>query len=182
MSADGQSTWWPSELVPPLPLLVPWCLEALRLPDTHQPGRLRALRLLCLLLVRRQAAPVAPAVWAQLLRSLHRGLSSGAVDVLHTLVRQCGGAGLLPAELPAVTLLVLDLVQACSSVTASQELHGVSTSGTGWEERQQQQPGRGSDCATLWLIKNYLIIYLQMKTTGLQMKTKDFELKQGNSR
>ena len=130
MSADNQSTWWPSELVPPLPLLVPWCLEALRLPDSHQAGRLRALRLLCLLLVRRQPAPVPAAASAQLLRALHRGLSSGRLDVVHTLVRQCG-AGFLATELPAVSLLVLDLVQACGGIAASQELHGVSGRGRG---------------------------------------------------
>ncbi|XP_043246445.1 ral GTPase-activating protein subunit alpha-1-like [Amphibalanus amphitrite] len=124
VSADNQSTWWPSELVPPLPLLVPWCLEALRLPDSHQAGRLRALRLLCLLLVRRQPAPVSAAVSAQLLRALHRGLSSGRQDVIHTLVRQCG-PGLLATELPAASLLVLDLIQACGGIAASQELQGV---------------------------------------------------------
>ncbi|XP_037086533.1 ral GTPase-activating protein subunit alpha-1-like [Pollicipes pollicipes] len=124
VSADNQSTWWPAELVPPLPLLVPWCLEALRLPDSHQAGRLRALRLLCLLLVRRQPAPLPAAAAAQLLRALHVGLSSSRPDVVHTLLRQCG-AGFLALELPAASLLVLDLIHACTAVTASQELHGV---------------------------------------------------------
>lgn len=47
VSGDNQSTPEPPELVPPLTLIVPWCFEALLLPDEYKQGKLCALRLLC---------------------------------------------------------------------------------------------------------------------------------------
>lgn len=47
VSSDNQSTPPPPELVPPLTLVLPWCFEALSLPNTYEAGKLSALRLLC---------------------------------------------------------------------------------------------------------------------------------------
>lgn len=47
VSPDNQSTPQPPELVPPLTLILPWCFEALALPDSFENGKLSALQLLC---------------------------------------------------------------------------------------------------------------------------------------
>lgn len=47
ITGDNQSTPEPPELVPPITLIVPWCFEALLLPQEFQAGKLSALRLLC---------------------------------------------------------------------------------------------------------------------------------------
>lgn len=47
VSADNQSTPPPPELVPPLTLILPWCLGALALPNIYEAGKLSALQLLC---------------------------------------------------------------------------------------------------------------------------------------
>ena len=71
---DNVSTPPVPDFVPPLIILIPWCHKALSLPAAFQRGKLCALRLLCMLTVRRHDIPLPRNHLLQFYRALHRGL------------------------------------------------------------------------------------------------------------
>ena len=124
VSLDNLSTPAPPEFVPPFTIFAPWCFRALLLPDTYQRGRMYALRLLCLLTVRPQDAPLSRTHLVQFYKVLHAGLTSGDPDTTYNIVRFTGSR-FFSLALPGYSAFLFDYLAAANSIISSQELKGV---------------------------------------------------------
>lgn len=118
ITGDNQSTPEPPELIPPLTLIVPWCFEALLLPQQFQAGRLSALRLLCRITL--YCDVYNRAFLPQFYRTLHMGLCGTDRAALNVILQHLGPR-FLSLNLPGYSLLLLDLVHACHSVLSSSD-------------------------------------------------------------
>ncbi|KAF5297114.1 hypothetical protein FQA39_LY02694 [Lamprigera yunnana] len=123
VSSDNQSTPSPPELVPPLTLILPWCFEALSLPNTYEFGKLSALRLLCTITLNceSQYRTYLPHFY----RALHIALCGSSKSALNTVLRYLGPR-FLSLQLPGSTLLLLDLIQASNTVLNSSDISTAS--------------------------------------------------------
>ncbi|KAI4469242.1 tuberin [Holotrichia oblita] len=118
VSADNQSTPQPPELVPPLTLILPWCFEALALPDSFENGKLSALQLLCTVTL--NCEPQHRGYLPHFYRALHLALISTKAPVYVVLKHL--GPRFLSLQLPGFSLLLLDLILACNVVLSSSDL------------------------------------------------------------
>ncbi|KAK3890821.1 hypothetical protein Pcinc_005247 [Petrolisthes cinctipes] len=129
ISVDNQSSPEPPELIPPLPLVAPWCFRALSLPSTHHKGKVLAYRLLCVTVVRRH--DIQPSrepsrdILTNFYRVLHQGLVGQDQEVINTLVAECG-PGFFSLGLPGSTMLTLDFIYATNTVITSPDTKMVS--------------------------------------------------------
>ncbi|KAK9694345.1 Rap/ran-GAP [Popillia japonica] len=118
VSPDNQSTPQPPELVPPLTLILPWCFEALALPDSFENGKLSALQLLCTVTL--NCEPQHRGYLPHFYRALHLALISTKAPVYVALKHL--GPRFLSLQLPGFSLLLLDLILACNVVLSSSDL------------------------------------------------------------
>ncbi|XP_046401703.1 probable Rho GTPase-activating protein CG5521 isoform X2 [Ischnura elegans] len=123
VSGDNQTTPPPPELVPPISIVVPWCFEALKLPDSYRKGKLCAYRLLCSITVTPQDIPPPRDYLIEFYRVLHKGLTGDDQAVTNTLIRYCGPR-FFSLALPGSSILLLDFIHAAREVTSASDVKG----------------------------------------------------------
>lgn len=117
---DNMSTPPQPELVPPITLIVPWCLGAFKLPhDKYRAGRLNAHRLLATITANCQ--PSHRNHLPHWFKELHKGLGNNERPTLEVILRYLGPR-FLSLNLPGQSLLLLDLIHACSGILNSSDI------------------------------------------------------------
>lgn len=116
---DAQTAAAPVQLVPPIGSVAPWCYGALALDSKFAEGKLCALRLLCTM-ARHGPAPgkeEIPLFYYALHRALTQQQPLGAErQMAYIVLRYLGGPRFLSLLLPGHTLLLLDMVNACTMI------------------------------------------------------------------
>lgn len=105
------------QFVPPIGIMVPWCYEALSLPPKYDDGKLCAMRLLCTIV--RNRPPCSGDEMPLLYNAIHQALVGDDRRMSYVAVRYLRGARFLSLLLPGHSLLLLDLVHACTVILSS---------------------------------------------------------------
>ncbi|XP_055618847.1 probable Rho GTPase-activating protein CG5521 isoform X2 [Toxorhynchites rutilus septentrionalis] len=119
ISLDGQPIPLPSNLVPPIALVAPWCYGALTLDGQYSQGKLYAMQLLCTIV--KSGASLVNNQFPLFYHALHQALSGEDRAMAYTALRYLEGPRFLSLLLPGHTLLLLDFVHACTIVLTSSE-------------------------------------------------------------
>lgn len=119
ISLDGQPIPLPSNLVPPIALVAPWCYGALTLDGQYSQGKLYAMQLLCTIV--KCGASLGSNQFPLFYHALHQALSGEDRAMAYTALRYLEGPRFLSLLLPGHTLLLLDFVHACTIVLTSSE-------------------------------------------------------------
>lgn len=127
---DAQTAAAPVQLVPPIGSVAPWCYGALALDAKFAEGKLCALRLLCTM-ARHGPAPgkdEIPLFYYALHRALTQQQQGAERQMAYIVLRYLGGPRFLSLLLPGHTLLLLDMVNACTVILTSNSVGAADTS------------------------------------------------------
>lgn len=116
---DNQTHLTTQQFVPPIGIMVPWCYVALSLPQKYIEGKLCAMRLLCTII--RHRPPISTDEIPLLYHAIHQALVGEDRKMSYIAVRYLGGPRFLSLLLPGHSLLLLDLVHACTIILTTFE-------------------------------------------------------------
>jgi len=125
VSLDNTSTPPVPTFIPPITILIPWCQKALTLPSSHQRGKLLALRLICILVVRPHDLELPRNQLLQFYRTIHNGLIGEDQEMINIIVKYCGPR-FFSLQLPGYSLLMFDFLHAANVVLSSSDMKGIS--------------------------------------------------------
>lgn len=116
---DTQTSLATQQYVPPIGIMVPWCYVALALPSKYGEGKLCAMRLLCTII--RHRPPISIEEIPLFYHAIHQALVGEDRKMAYVAVRYLGGPRFLSLLLPGHSLLLLDLVHACTIILTTFE-------------------------------------------------------------
>lgn len=111
---DNQAHLTTPQFVPPIGIMVPWCYVALSLPQKYSEGKLCAMRLLCTII--RHRPPISTDELPLFYNAIHQALVGEDRKMSYIAVRYLGGPRFLSLLLPGHSLLLLDMVHACTII------------------------------------------------------------------
>ncbi|KAM5245531.1 ral GTPase-activating protein subunit alpha-2 [Ctenodactylus gundi] len=121
VSLDNQSSPSPPVLIPPLRMFASWLFKATMLPGEYKEGKLRAYRLICAMMTRRQDVLPNSDFLAHFYLVMHLGLTSEDQDILNTIIRHCSPR-FFSLGLPGFSMLVGDFITAAARVLSTDVL------------------------------------------------------------
>ncbi|XP_034267645.1 ral GTPase-activating protein subunit alpha-2 isoform X2 [Pantherophis guttatus] len=121
ISLDNQSTPSPPVLIPPLRIFASWLFKATTLRDEYKEGKIRAYKLICAMMTRRQDFMPNPDYLVHFYLIMHIGLTNKDQDVLNTIIKHCSPFFFF-LGLPGFTLLIRDFITAATRVLSTNML------------------------------------------------------------
>ncbi|XP_008839533.1 ral GTPase-activating protein subunit alpha-2 isoform X2 [Nannospalax galili] len=121
ISLDNQSSPSPPLLIPPLRMFASWLFKATMLPNEYKEGKLKAYRLICAMMTRRQDVLPNSDFLVHFYLVMHLGLTSEDQDVLNTIIRHCPPR-FFSLGLPGFSMLVGDFITAAARVLSTDML------------------------------------------------------------
>ncbi|ESO85701.1 hypothetical protein LOTGIDRAFT_210880 [Lottia gigantea] len=122
VTSDNMISPQPPILIPEQHKFISWLFECIKLDERYKEGKLFAYQLLCQIMIQRHDITPALDILSQYYYILHHGLLSSDQDVANVLIRNCG-AKYFSCPLPASRLLMLDFIQAASSIITAMDVN-----------------------------------------------------------